>query len=117
MKSFVLSALFMASLSTAALAQDGSKDIQTETIKVKGTCGQCKKRIENAAYVPGVKRAEWDKSSKELVVTYKPSKTSLEKIEKSIAGTGHDAGSITASDTAYNKLPECCAYKHDHADH
>jgi periplasmic mercuric ion binding protein len=93
------------------------KDIATEKIKVSGTCGQCKKRIESAAYIGGVKRAEWDKASKELTITYRPSKTSLIKIEESVAKAGHDAGEVKASDANYNKLPECCAYKQDHADH
>lgn len=93
------------------------KDVVTEKIKVSGTCGQCKKRIEDAAYISGVKRAEWDKASKELTVTYRSTKTSAKKIETSIAAAGHDAGEVKASDANYNKLPECCAYKHDHADH
>jgi mercuric ion binding protein len=101
---------------TLSFAQ-GNKDIATEKVKVSGTCSQCKKRIENAAYIGGVKRAEWDKTSKELTVTYKPSKTSLKKIEESVAKAGHDAGEVKASDNDYNKLPECCAYKHDQADH
>lgn len=100
----------------SSFAQD-KKDIATEKVKVSGTCGQCKKRIENAAYISGVKRAEWDKDSKELTVTYRPSKTSLKKIEESVAKAGHDAGEVKAVDSDYNKLPECCAYKNDHADH
>ena len=93
----------------------GKKDIATEKITVQGTCSQCKKRIEDAAYTPGVKRAEWNKDTKELTVTYKPSKTSLQKIEENIARAGHDAGDVHATDSAYNQLPECCAYKSEHA--
>ena len=100
---------------TASFAQD-KKDISTEKIKVSGTCGQCKKRIEDAAYAPGVKRAEWDKNAQELTVTYRPSKTSVKEIEQKIAAAGHDAGSTKASDERYNNLPECCAYKNDHAE-
>ncbi|MFA6058382.1 MAG: heavy-metal-associated domain-containing protein [Taibaiella sp.] len=95
----------------------GDQDIATEKIKVSGTCSQCEKRIEDAAYIGGVKRAEWDKTSKELTVTYRPSKTSLKKIEESIAKAGHDAGDTKAADNDYNKLPECCAYRQDHGDH
>lgn len=103
--------VFFAGISFA----QNKKDIITEKTIVKGTCGQCKNRIEDAAYINGVKRAEWDKNTKELTVTYRPSKTSLQEIEKRIAAAGHDAGSAKASDSAYNQLPECCAYKHDHA--
>ncbi len=109
--SFIAAALL---LTSSVLAQD-KKDILTEKIIVKGTCNQCKKRIEDAAYANGVKRAEWDKKTKELTVTYRPAKTSLQEIEQRIAVAGHDAGSVKASDSAYNQLPECCAYKHDHA--
>lgn len=104
-------------LSVTLCFAQAKKDIATEKIKVSGTCEQCKKRIENAAYIGGVKRAEWDKSSKELTVTYKPSKTSLKKIEENIAKAGHDAGDVKATESDYNKLPECCAYKQDQADH
>lgn len=102
---------------TFSFAWQSSKDIATEKVKVSGTCGQCKKRIEQAAYISGVKRAEWNKTTKELIVTYKPSKTTLRKIEEHIAQAGHDAGEVKASDNEYNKLPECCAYKQDHEDH
>lgn len=101
---------------TFSFAQE-KKDIVTEKIKVSGTCSQCKKRIEDAAYIGGVKRAEWDKTTKELTVTYKTSKTSLKKIEEHIAKAGHDAGEVKATEGDYNKLPECCAYKQDQADH
>lgn len=97
---------------TSTFAQN--KDIVTDTFAVKGTCGQCKKRIENAAYIPGVKRAEWDVNSKILSVTYRSSKTSLEKIEQHIAGAGHDAGDIKAPAEKYQQLPSCCAYNDDH---
>lgn len=94
----------------------GKKDIATEKIPVQGTCSQCKKRIEDAAYINGVKRAEWNKDTKELTVTYRPSKTSLKQVEENIARAGHDAGEVHATDSAYNELPECCAYKSEHAE-
>jgi len=106
-------ALLLCSLGFAS-AQD-KKDIVTEKIKVSGTCGQCKKRIEDAAYISGVKRAEWDKNTKELTITYRPSKTSLKQIEEHIAQAGHDAGEVRAPEKSYQELPECCAYKEEHA--
>lgn len=107
--------LFLIMPALTAVGQE-RKEILTEKVKVQGVCGQCKKRIENAAYIPGVKRAEWDKSSKDLTVTFRADKTSLDAIEKEIAGTGHATENIQAADSAYNALPECCAYKdgHDH---
>lgn len=96
--------------SFSAIAQE-KKDIATASFKVDGTCNMCKKRIENAAYVKGVKRAEWDKQSKMLTVTYRSSKTSEQAIQESIAHKGHDAGAVKATEEDYKKLPDCCAYK------
>lgn len=87
------------------------KSISTTTIKVDGNCNQCKQRIENAAYTTGVKRAEWDKTTKILTVSYNTKKTTIEKIADNIAKAGHDAANTKASTEAYKKLPECCAYK------
>ncbi|HEY0297909.1 MAG TPA: cation transporter [Arachidicoccus sp.] len=95
-------------ISGVCFAQD--KNIKTDTIKVDGLCEKCKKRIENAAYIKGVKRADWNVQTKQLVVIYS-SKTSLETIEESIAHAGHDTGGVLASDEDYKKLPYCCAYK------
>lgn len=91
-------------------AQQG-KDIVTEKHKVDGTCNMCKKRIENAAYVKGVKRAEWNKETHELTVTYKPSKTNTETILSAVAKAGHNTDEVPVTESDYNKLPECCQYK------
>jgi len=109
-----LSVIFFSGTLTA---QQAEKDVKTEKIMVSGSCSMCKKRIEKAAYVKGVKRAEWDKETKELTVTYKPSKTSTDEILKSIAATGHDSEKFTASKESYSKLPECCNYRTGNCDH
>lgn len=99
-------------ISTSLLAQGQEKgETITESIKVSGVCSDCKARIEKAAYLPGVRRAEWDKNTKELVVSYRTSKVSLKQIKENIARSGHDAGEVEAPAEAYNKLPSCCAYK------
>jgi mercuric ion binding protein len=110
---FGIIAILLSSFAVS-FAQD-KKDITTEKIKVSGNCGDCKKRIEKAAYIPGVKRAEWDSHTQILTVIYRPSKTSAEKIETSIANVGYDAGDIKATDETYKKLPQCCAYREDEA--
>ncbi len=104
-------------LSAAAPAQENGKDIKTDTLLVSGNCGMCKKRIEKAAYVKGVKLAEWNKETKMLAVTYKPSKTSADEILKSVAAAGHDSETTTASEEAYSKLPECCNYRTGKCEH
>ena len=87
--------------------------IKTETISVKGNCEQCKKRIENAADIKGVKISNWDEKTHILTVTYNSEKITHEQIEQAIAKSGHDAGNAKATDAAYKKLPTCCQYK-DH---
>ncbi|OSZ78059.1 hypothetical protein CAP35_07280 [Chitinophagaceae bacterium IBVUCB1] len=103
----ILSILFSA---IGVMAQDG-KDIVTKTYKVDGNCGMCKKRIEEAAFVKGVKKAEWDKETHVLTVIYKPSKTNEEAILKSVAKAGHSSEKMEAAEADYKKLPECCQYK------
>ncbi len=77
----------------------------------------CKERIENAAYVKGVKFAEWDRTSHELTVVYRTDKIAEEKIHEAVAVSGHDTKQLEAEEAAYNKLPNCCAYRDGIEDH
>jgi|LauGreDrversion4_2_1035121.scaffolds.fasta_scaffold987291_2 mercuric ion binding protein len=101
--------LFFAWSTQQVCAQDAA--IKTDTIVVKGNCSMCKERIEEACYVPGVKKALWNTSSQKLIVIYKPSKVSLQQITQQIVAVGHDAAQSKASDAAYKKLPDCCSYR------
>lgn len=87
--------------------------IKTETISVKGNCGQCKERIENAIDIKGVKVGNWDKKTQILTVTYNSEKVTIEKIQQAITKAGHDTGNEKANDKSYQSLPECCKYR-DH---
>ncbi len=84
---------------------------KTETIKVSGNCDMCKARIEKAAKIDGVSKAEWNKKDKTLTATFDADKTSLDAIGKKIAAAGHDNDKAKATDVAYNKLPSCCQYR------
>lgn len=86
-------------------------DVVTGNYTVNGVCEQCKKRIEDAAYIRGVKYAEWNVNSHSLLVKYDASKASPELILKSIAKAGHDSENYKATDQDYNKLPSCCRYR------
>ncbi len=90
---------------------DKNTEIVTDTLTVSGNCGSCKTRIEKAAYIKGVKRADWNKETKNLIVTYKSSKTSSDEILKSIAAAGHDSDVALATEESYEKLPNCCKYR------
>ena len=84
---------------------------ETETFKVYGNCGMCKKRIESSLKdVKGVTKATWDVKSKMMKVTFDPHEISLEKIKTTIASVGHDVDGVKAEDKIYNNLPNCCQY-------
>jgi len=96
-------------LSISVLAQN-----QTVKFKVYGNCGMCEKRIEKAAIaVEGVSKAEWNKESQMLNLTFDKTKTNLKKIKTAIANAGHDTETIKADDKVYNALPGCCKYKRE----
>ncbi|MCX6236150.1 MAG: heavy-metal-associated domain-containing protein [Bacteroidia bacterium] len=99
--------------SSIAQSQDLSKttSIKTETLKVSGNCGMCKSRIEKAAKLDGVSKAEWNSTDKTLAVTYDPAKTNIDQIGKKLASVGHDNEKAKADDKIYNALPGCCKYR------
>lgn len=84
---------------------------KTETLKVSGNCDMCKARIEKAAKIDGVTKAEWSEKTKTLTTTFDPAKTSIDAIGKKIAEAGHDNDKAKATDKAYDKLPGCCQYR------
>ncbi len=90
---------------TAAFAQS-----KTETIKVSGNCGMCEKKIEAAAKTAGASKANWDKDTKVLTVTYDASKTSNDAIQSKVASVGYDTEKYTADEKVYKSLHECCQY-------
>lgn len=114
-KAILLGLLLIAQHNLFAQSKSGST--KTDTLTVFGNCGQCKERIEEAAYVKGVKTAEWNKKTKILTVVYNGQKSNLEQIAASIALAGHDSRLITASDKSYKTLPGCCAYRTGTCDH
>ena len=84
---------------------------KTETLKVSGNCDMCKARIEKAAKIDGVTKAEWNKKDKMLTATFDLAKTNIDAIGKKIAEVGHDNDKAKATDAAYNKLHSCCKYR------
>ncbi len=84
---------------------------KTETIKVSGKCESCKARIEKAAKVEGVTKADWNIKTKLLTLVYDPSKVKTDDIQKRLAAVGHDTPKYKATDKAYAGLPGCCKYR------
>ena len=99
----------MSILTSSALYSQNSKK-KTVEFEVKGVCNMCKNRIENAAYIKGVKFCEWSKETEKLKVVYNPQKVDIDAIHKSIAQAGHSTNKFKANQDTYNKLPACCAY-------
>lgn len=83
----------------------------TKHYNVNGVCKQCKARIENAAYIKGVKFAEWNVDTHDLTIKYDSTKTSPEVFLKSIADAGHDNDLFKADDAVYGKIHHCCRYR------
>jgi mercuric ion binding protein len=87
--------------------------IETQIIKVQGTCDMDKLRIENAAYsVKGINSAVWDLNSQTLTIKYSVfKKDASDNVQRKIAFYGNDTEKYEADQTAYMNLPECCLYR------
>ena len=101
----ILSVVALTFLGSAVFAQS-----KTDKIKVSGNCGMCKKKIESSLKVAGVNSANWDKTTKVLVVNYNSAKISNDQIQQNVAGVGYDTQKFKAKKENYEKLPECCQY-------
>ncbi len=84
--------------------------VKTETISVNGNCNSCKKNIEKSALAAGATTANWDKKTKFLNISYDPAISNSVKIQTAVADAGYDTQDFKASDSAYNKLDDCCQY-------
>lgn len=90
--------------------QKAAKEVITTSFSVKGVCGMCKERIENAALIKGVKLVEWNKEEQQLKVIYRADKVSIDDVHKALAAAGHSTDKVEATEEAYAKLPGCCGY-------
>lgn len=104
-----ITAMLVMFISSALFAQGGTA--RTEKIKVYGNCDMCKERIEKAAKIDGVIKADWNKDTKILVLVYNPSKVNSDDVQRKIASVGHDTEKFKGDDQAYAKLPSCCQYE------
>lgn len=84
---------------------------KTESIKVSGNCEMCQSKIEKAAKITGVIKAEWNKKTKILTLVYDASKVKIDDIQKKIAAVGYDTPKYKATNEVYKTLPGCCKYR------
>jgi copper chaperone CopZ len=112
---FIVTAVLAVVLGATSFAQMQyhSKMAMTkaESFKVWGNCGQCKARIEKAAKIDGVSKADWSDETKVLTLVYEPSKVKTDDVLKKIAAIGYDTEKFKGDDKAYAKLPGCCQYE------
>ena len=112
---FILVALFSIVFSVNSFAQmhdhSAMAATKTETFKVSGNCESCKARIEKAAKIAGVSKADWSDKTKVLTLVYDPSKVKSDDVLKKIASVGHDTEKLKADEKAYKSLPSCCKYR------
>jgi periplasmic mercuric ion binding protein len=109
---FVFFFLAFAQMTAFAQApQTNAKGITTAMLNVSGNCGMCKRRIEEACVIRGVKSAQWDAKTNVLAVSFDNKRTDLDKIAASIAKAGYDNDRAKTDDKAYAKLPKCCQYR------
>jgi len=107
----IIALVIMIAIFTSFQANAQSKKSQTESFKVWGNCGMCEKTIEGSLKISGVSKAEWNKETKMITVTFNSKKITLAQIHKNIASVGYDTELETASDEVYNKLHGCCKYE------
>ncbi len=96
---------FAASLIGLACSTLSFSQTTTTTFKVNGNCGMCKSAIEKAAKTAGAEKADWNKDTKELTVTYSTVSTNTALIQQKVASVGY-----TATSESYDKLHSCCKY-------
>lgn len=125
----LLSAIALVGVNQLAMAAISSNmemvhgDHKTETFKVYGNCGMCEKTIEGSLKnVKGIDKADWNKETKMMEVTFDPEVITLTEIKQKIADVGYDTDEIRATEKAYKGLPGCCQYERpenngDHHNH
>lgn len=105
--------LMMVAVLAAVLPMKAAPVKKTIVFKVYGNCGMCKKNIETALEIKGVKSAVWNVETKMLEVVFVPEQITEEKIHEAIAKAGYDTEKVKARDEDYKRLHTCCQYRRE----
>ena len=87
------------------------KHAKTETVKINGNCGMCKRTIEKAGNVANEAKVVWNSDSQQASITYDNKKTTVDTVLKRIAQVGYDTEKFFAPDDVYANLHDCCQYE------
>lgn len=88
-----------------------NNEAKTEKFKVYGNCGMCEKTIEGSLIgVKGIEKADWNKDTKMMEVTFQENVISLDEVKMKIAAVGYDTEAYRATNKVYGNLPGCCQY-------
>jgi copper chaperone CopZ len=89
------------------------KNAKTDTVKIYGNCGMCKKTIEKAGNQKNISDVVWNADTKMATITYDGNKTNQDEILKRIALSGYDSDKFLAPDDIYDNLHGCCQYERE----
>ncbi|MGY6561835.1 MAG: heavy-metal-associated domain-containing protein [Luteibaculaceae bacterium] len=87
--------------------------VTESTFWVNGNCNMCKKRIEKALEVNGIKTADYNPETKNLFVAFRNDKITMEEIHSLINAAGHDTRLGYAPKEVYENLHHCCVYERE----
>jgi copper chaperone CopZ len=91
MKIFVITLVMMLGVGMTIQAQKPKSDKEIVVFDVSMTCENCQKRIEkNIAFEKGVTDMKVDLANKTVQVEYKPSQTTVEKLQAAIVKLGYE---------------------------
>lgn len=101
-------------ISSMLFIMNAAAQQKTEKFKVRGTCDQCKDRIESTVLaIKGVSFAEWDVETQMLAVTIDSQLVSVDELHNRIADAGHDTEKAKTEKKDYMQLPLCCRYQRE----
>ncbi|HMQ07570.1 MAG TPA: heavy-metal-associated domain-containing protein [Saprospiraceae bacterium] len=85
--------------------------VKTETVKVYGNCGMCKKTIEKAGNIGGIVKVDWSKETQLATISFDSTAIAVNEILIRIANAGYDSEDFRAPDEVYYNLHGCCQYE------